>query len=93
MRNKEFDYLLDDYLLDRLSLDGRERFEKHYFTAPRSFKKILEREEIISVIKQRGDIVFQELEDIDRETEHRSKSSQGVDSHLPIDVIRKKRKI
>ena len=93
MRNRKFEHLIDDYLLNRLTLEERKKFEKHYFSSPCSFRKILEREEVISVVKHRGNIIFQDLEDIDRGTENSSHPEQEVDLPSPVEAMRSRMKM
>jgi hypothetical protein len=54
---------IDDYLLNRMSEDERESFEIHYFTCPVCFEKIVERNELISVIKDKGRIIFEDIQE------------------------------
>lgn len=60
MKKCKFKGLIDDYLLNRLDEDKRKKFEEHYFNCPYCFEKIVERDELISVIKYKGDIIFPE---------------------------------
>lgn len=62
MKNCKFQDLIDDYLLNRLSEDKRGSFEEHYFNCPSCFEKMVEREELISVIKSKGNLIFQQDE-------------------------------
>ena len=93
MRNRKFEHLIDDYLLGILTLEERKKLEKHYFCSPCSFRKILEREEIISVVKNRGNIIFQDLEGIDRGTENSSHSDQEMDVPSPAEAMTNRIKV
>lgn len=93
MRNRKFEHLIDDYLLGRLTQEERKKLEKHYFSSPCFFRKILEREEVISVVKNRGNIIFQDLEDIDRGTENSSHPGQEVDLSSSIEAMKSRIKM
>ena len=56
----ESEHLIDDYLFDRLDDEKKNKFEEHYFNCPYCFEKMVERDEIISIIKQKGDGIFQD---------------------------------
>ena len=60
MRNCKFEELIDDYLLNRLTENNKEKLEKHYFDCPDCFNKMVERDELISIIKSKGDIIFKD---------------------------------
>ena len=60
MRKCKFEVLIDDYLLNRLDEDKKKEFEEHYFSCPYCFEKMVERDELISVIKYKGDMIFQD---------------------------------
>jgi hypothetical protein len=60
MRNCKFDVLIDNYLLNRLDEDKKKKFEEHYFSCPNCFEKMVERDELISVIKYKGDMIFKD---------------------------------
>lgn len=62
MKKCEYEDLIDDYLLNKLNKEKKEQFERHYFNCPSCFQKMIERDEIISVIKNRGNTIFQEME-------------------------------
>jgi hypothetical protein len=49
---------IDMYILGRLPEDEARVFEEHYFNCPRCFQRVAEREELVSVIKARGDEIF-----------------------------------
>jgi len=60
MKMCESEYLIDDYLFDRLDDEKKKKFEEHYFNCPYCFEKMVERDELISLIKQKGDVIFQD---------------------------------
>ena len=60
MKNCKFDVLIDNYLLNRLDEDKKKEFEEHYFSCPYCFEKMVERDELISVIKYKGDMIFKD---------------------------------
>jgi len=51
--------LIDDYLMNKLSESEREKFEEHYFNCSLCFEKMVERDQLISVIKTKGYEIFQ----------------------------------
>jgi len=61
MKKCQYEDLIDDYLLDRLSPSEREAFEDHYFNCSYCFQKLQEQDAIISVIKARGTELFQDI--------------------------------
>ena len=61
MKKCQYEDLIDDYLLDRLSPSEREAFEDHYFNCSYCFQKLQEQDAIISVIKARGAELFQDI--------------------------------
>jgi hypothetical protein len=60
MRKCKFEDLIDNYLLNRLDGDKKKKFEEHYFNCPCCFEKMAERDELISIIKNKGDMIFQD---------------------------------
>ncbi len=60
MKMCKCEHLIDDYLLDRLYDEKKKKFEEHYFNCPYCFEKMVERDELISLIKQKGDGIFQD---------------------------------
>ncbi len=60
MRKCKFENLIDNYLLNRLDGDKKKKFEEHYFNCPYCFEKMVERDELISIIKYKGDMIFQD---------------------------------
>jgi hypothetical protein len=61
------EHLIDDYLFDRLAEEKKKKFEEHYFNCPDCFAKIVERDELISTIKQKGDMIFQDEDIVGKE--------------------------
>lgn len=55
MRKCNYECLIDDYLFHRLTEDKEEKFENHYFNCPYCFKKMEERNVLISVVKMAYD--------------------------------------
>lgn len=60
MKMCKCEHLIDDYLFDRLDDEKKNKFEEHYFNCPYCFEKMAERDELISLIKQKGDRIFQD---------------------------------
>lgn len=60
MKKCKFEELIDDYLLNKLAEDRKEELEEHYFNCPQCFEKIEERNEIISVIQNKGHMIFED---------------------------------
>lgn len=60
MNNCKFDNFIDDYLLGKLSKEKREKFEEHYFNCESCFEKTAARDELIAVIKNKGQVIFAE---------------------------------
>ncbi len=60
MRKCKFEDLIDNYLFNRLDGGKKKIFEEHYFNCPYCFEKMVERYELISIIKYKGDIIFQD---------------------------------
>ncbi len=60
MRKCKFEDLIDNYLLNRLDGGKKKIFEEHYFNCPYCFEKMVERDELISIIKYKGDVIFQD---------------------------------
>ncbi|MCJ7582062.1 MAG: hypothetical protein MUP98_16240 [Candidatus Aminicenantes bacterium] len=60
MKECNFENLIDNYLLNKLSEEKKETFENHYFNCHSCFEKVEERNSLISVIKSKGDIIFQD---------------------------------
>ena len=51
MNKCKFEDFIDDYLLNRLVDDKENKFEEHYFHCPYCFGKMVERQDLISVVK------------------------------------------
>lgn len=49
---------IDAYLLHRLPEDEVQAFEEHYFSCSRCFRRVAERDELVTVIKARGPEIF-----------------------------------
>jgi len=60
MKMCKCEQLIDDYLFDRLDDEEKNKFEEHYFNCPYCFEKMVERDELISIIKLKGDMIFQD---------------------------------
>jgi hypothetical protein len=60
MKKCKCEYLTDDYLFDRLDDEKKKKFEEHYFNCHYCFEKMVERDELISIIKHKGDMIFQD---------------------------------
>lgn len=62
MRKCKFDDLIDSYLLNKLDRKERENFEEHYFNCQACFEKMAERDELIAVVKNKGQMIFADEE-------------------------------
>ena len=62
MRKCKFDDLIDSYLLNKLDRKERENFEEHYFNCQACFEKMVERDELIAVVKNKGQMIFADEE-------------------------------
>jgi len=60
MRNCKFKEMIDEYLLNRLASDEKNKFEEHYFNCPSCFEKMVERDELIAAIKYKGQEIFKD---------------------------------
>jgi len=60
MKMCKYEHLIDDYLFDRLDDEKKKKFEEHYFNCHYCFEKMVEREELISTIKLKGETIFQD---------------------------------
>jgi hypothetical protein len=60
MKKCKFEDIIDDYLLNRLPEERKEEFEEHYFNCPQCFEKTKEKNEIISVIQNKGHMIFED---------------------------------
>lgn len=61
MRKCKYEDLIDNYLFNKLSETEKEKFEEHYFNCMSCFEKMAERDELIEVVKRRGDVIFQDV--------------------------------
>jgi hypothetical protein len=61
MKKCRFEESIDDYLFNRLEEKEREAFEEHYFNCPQCFEKMTERDELVTVIKARGETIFRDV--------------------------------
>ncbi len=62
MKKCNFDNLIDDYLLNKLDGKEKENFEEHYFNCEHCFEKMVARDELIAVIKNKGHMIFADEE-------------------------------
>jgi hypothetical protein len=62
MKKCNFNNLIDDYLLNKLDGKEKENLEEHYFNCERCFEKIVARDELISVVKNKGQMIFADEE-------------------------------
>jgi hypothetical protein len=60
MKKCKFEDRIDDYLLNRLEGGDKDSFEEHYFNCSSCFKKLEERNELVTAIKTRGELIFKE---------------------------------
>lgn len=60
MRKCKFDDIIDDYLFNRLDEEKKQKFEEHYFNCPSCFNRMTERWELISLVKDKGHLIFQD---------------------------------
>jgi len=58
MRQCLFEDQIDDYLLNRLDGETKERFEEHYFNCSNCFAQLQERDALVSAIKSKGAWLF-----------------------------------
>jgi len=58
MKKCNFDNLIDNYLLNKLERKEKENFEEHYFNCERCFEKMVARDELIAVVKNKGQMIF-----------------------------------
>ncbi len=61
MKKCKFENLIDEYLFDRLEETRKKSFEEHYFGCPLCFEKMEEKNELIAVIKAKGDEIFHDV--------------------------------
>lgn len=60
MKKCNFEDQIDNYLLNRIEGEEKDRFEEHYFNCASCFQKVEERNELIATIKDRGAWIFRE---------------------------------
>jgi len=72
MKKCNFEKHIDNYLLNRLSEEKKEMFENHYFNCSNCFKKLEDRNALISVIKSRGNEIFMDQKRESQEAQTRS---------------------
>lgn len=60
MRKCKFKEMIDSYLLNRLPEEEKNKFEEHYFNCHSCFETMVERDELISIIKSRGQSIFKD---------------------------------
>ena len=61
MRNCKFEGIIDEYLMNRLTDDQKNEFEEHYFNCSSCFEKMVERDELITAIKYKGQEIFKDV--------------------------------
>jgi len=61
MKKCMFEDFIDDYLFNRLGRTQREAFEEHYFNCSHCFEKMAERDELITVVKAKGNEIFRDV--------------------------------
>lgn len=61
MNKCKYEDLIDGYLLNKISEEKREEFEEHYFNCSVCFEKMRERDELITAVKQKPEIIFHDL--------------------------------
>mgnify|MGYP001026924368 CR=1 FL=1 len=60
MKDCKYEELIDQYLLNKLAENQKDRFEEHYFNCSSCFEKMTERDELLRVIKKKGHTIFKE---------------------------------
>jgi len=61
MKECNFENLIDDYLFNRMTEEKKEMFENHYFSCSNCFERVEERNDLISVIKSKGNKIFHDM--------------------------------
>lgn len=61
MKKCKFENLIDDYLLNRIDDRQKEAFEEHYFNCSHCYEQMEAKNEMIAVIKAKGDEIFQNV--------------------------------
>lgn len=62
MKKCEFKDGIDEFLLNRLSEERKEKFDEHMFNCPSCFQEIQERDKLFSTVKTQGKKIFSEYE-------------------------------
>ena len=62
MKKCNFNNLIDDYLLNKLDNKERENFEEHYFNCEHCFEEMVARDELIAIVKNKGQLIFADEE-------------------------------
>jgi hypothetical protein len=62
MKKCKHEDLIDDYLLNKLSEEKKQEFEAHYFNCRVCFEKMVERDEMLTAIKYKGNAIFKDIE-------------------------------
>jgi len=62
MKRCKFDEFIDDYLMNKLKNEEKNKFEEHYFHCQHCFEKMLARYELLRLIKTKGQTIFYEEE-------------------------------
>jgi hypothetical protein len=68
MRKCLFEDQIDDYLLNRLEGEAKDRFEEHYFNCSSCFARLRERSDVVSAIKTKGAWLFARDHEPERRT-------------------------
>ncbi len=53
-KHRQYERLIDDYLLGKLKPEDQEAFEEHYFICPHCFAKLDQQSEIVQILKKEG---------------------------------------
>ena len=76
MKKCKYENLIDSYLFNRITEERKGEFEEHYFNCPDCFEQMQERSEMISVIKAKGNRIFQDIRE--REVNRESLSGRFI---------------
>jgi ribosomal protein L24E len=68
MRKCLFEDQIDDYLLNRLEGETKDRFEEHYFNCSSCFAQLKERNDVVSAVKTKGAWLFAQDREPERKT-------------------------
>lgn len=63
MKKCKHENLIDDYLFNRITEEQKGEFEEHYFNCSTCFEQLEERNQMISVIKTKGDQIFEDIQE------------------------------